>query len=280
MQANKWLKSQYKAQKEDEPNVEVVKPTMSTAVLARRLEACRWRFLFVAAGLQVRVVHFSFFLIFLLFLLLVDFRGILLVIKFILLLLVNIQFGLKFFTVAELLFHIRLHFINVFLGLFSLLLLHQPFPLLFFLLLLPEKLCCLFSLLLGSLAGGRFAAARCLRCSGSFASWPTTLLFGRRFLAAFNATIRLFFAPSSRGALGTWGLGLRGSLVWRAFLRGSAALGHLNRLILLVLHRLVLVLFVLLLHFKGSLLVVVGTHFLLVNLRVLDFLRADDLEAV
>lgn len=40
MQANKWLKSQYKAQKEDDPNVEVVKPTMSTAVLARKLEAC------------------------------------------------------------------------------------------------------------------------------------------------------------------------------------------------------------------------------------------------
>ena len=40
MQANKWLKQQYKAQKEDDPNVEVVKPTMSTAVLARKLEAC------------------------------------------------------------------------------------------------------------------------------------------------------------------------------------------------------------------------------------------------
>lgn len=40
MQANKWLKQQYKAQKEDDPNVEVVKPTMSSAILARRLEAC------------------------------------------------------------------------------------------------------------------------------------------------------------------------------------------------------------------------------------------------
>jgi len=40
MQANKWLKKQYASKKEDDPNVEVVKPTMAAAVLARRLEAC------------------------------------------------------------------------------------------------------------------------------------------------------------------------------------------------------------------------------------------------
>ena len=163
--------------------------------------------------LLLPVVHFSLFLIFLLFLLLVDFRSILLVVNFIIILLINIQFGLKFLTFAELLLHIRLQFINFFLGLFSLLLsLHQPF--LLFLLHLQEERGFFFSLLLGSLAGGRFTAARCLRSSGSFASWPTTLLFGRRFFATFNATISLLFTSSSCGALGTWGLGLWSSLGW------------------------------------------------------------------
>ena len=200
-----------------------------------------------------------------------------------LLLLVNIQFGLKFLSVAELLLHIRLHFINFFLGLFSLLLgLHQP--LLLFLLLLQEERGLLFSLLLGSLAGRRFAATRRLRGSGSFASWPTTLLFGRRFLATFHTTISLLFAPSSSGALGTWSFGLRGSLGRRAFLRGPAALRllRLDRLLLfvLILHLLVLVLLIFLLHFDVSLLVFVcSAHFLLIDLRLLNFLRVDDLEA-
>ena len=41
MQANKWLKKQYKgAEKESSLQVQIVKPTMSSQVLSRKLEAC------------------------------------------------------------------------------------------------------------------------------------------------------------------------------------------------------------------------------------------------
>lgn len=40
MQANKWLKSQYRAKKEDDLSVVIVKPTMSSQVMSRKLEAC------------------------------------------------------------------------------------------------------------------------------------------------------------------------------------------------------------------------------------------------
>ena len=40
MQANKWLKNQYKAKKEDDLQVHVIKPTMASNVMSRRLESC------------------------------------------------------------------------------------------------------------------------------------------------------------------------------------------------------------------------------------------------
>lgn len=41
MQANKWLKKQYKgSEKESSLQVQIVKPTMSSQILARKLEAC------------------------------------------------------------------------------------------------------------------------------------------------------------------------------------------------------------------------------------------------
>jgi len=39
MQANKWLKQQYRAQREEDQNVVVVKPTMDQKVMSRQLEA-------------------------------------------------------------------------------------------------------------------------------------------------------------------------------------------------------------------------------------------------
>jgi len=40
MQANKWLKNQYRAKKEEDLQVHIIKPTMAGNVMARRLESC------------------------------------------------------------------------------------------------------------------------------------------------------------------------------------------------------------------------------------------------
>lgn len=38
MQANKWLKSQYRQKKEDDPQLMIVKPTMNSQIMSRNLE--------------------------------------------------------------------------------------------------------------------------------------------------------------------------------------------------------------------------------------------------
>lgn len=40
MQANKWLKNQYKAKKEDDLQVNIIKPTMASNKMSRTLETC------------------------------------------------------------------------------------------------------------------------------------------------------------------------------------------------------------------------------------------------